>query len=144
MKPGQIVLPVPNPTSDQKSCHNDDGVQREKIGGKGDQKIVFRDDHMAALGTRLEFSNPSAERPGPESVGQFMPEDIDEHRLRQQQIDYQPARYARQDWQPRRIGRNTGYLQHPKSRSTAATKWQQDDSTYQLLPIPHATILWKL
>ena len=48
-------------------------------------KIGFGDDDMAAVGGDLEFFHLAAKQPGPQRVGQFVAEDVNPHRLGQQQ-----------------------------------------------------------
>src|SRR5205823_4490557 len=90
-EPDQVTRPTPDPMSDHESQDHYRDVHREKIGRQRDEKIVFADHHVAAVGSSLEFSYPPAEQPGPERVGQFMSEDVNPHRLGKHQENPRPA-----------------------------------------------------
>ena len=143
VEPDDVPRPTPNQVSDQEDQDHHRDVQREKIRRKRDQKIVFAHDHVAASGSRLEFLHPPAEQPCPERVGQFMTEDVNPHRLWQQEKNHEPAGRARQHRHPHRIG-TTAVPQHTDQRPGRADgKRQKQNGDEHFDPFPHAARIQK-
>ena len=42
MEPDEVMAPVPEPITQRENCRDRHGVDREKVGGQGNQKIVPR------------------------------------------------------------------------------------------------------
>jgi hypothetical protein len=104
VEPREIMLPIPNPMAQEKSEHDEDGVEREEIGRESDDKVITSDDDVAAFGGSFEFLYFAAKEPGPESVCEFVAEDVQEHGLGKEKVNDQPTGRAGQEWDPDKFG----------------------------------------
>src|SRR4051812_32900200 len=91
MEPRPVAGPTPEEMPEHEDQDAQDSVEREKIRGQGDEEVGFCDDDVSAFGRDLELLNPSAKEPGPNSVSEFMPEDVNPHGLGQEEKNCEPA-----------------------------------------------------
>ena len=57
----------------------DDAVEREKIGRERDPEIIPIGDDVTAVAADAKLADPSSHEQHPEGMGQFMPENVNQH-----------------------------------------------------------------
>ena len=138
MEPCQITMPVPDQVADREPHDDENDVERKEIRREGDEEIRFGNDHVPAFGRDLHLFDPPAKQPRPEGMRQFMAKNVNPHRLRQQQVDDNPARHARQKRNPGGIGAAAGSQHFQQCQARAGTNRQQQNGNDELDPLRHA------
>lgn len=137
MEPDRELFPVPDQMSGHENQDDDGDIDREKIGRERDQEIRLRDDHVPASGSRFEFFNFATKKPRPEHVREFVTEDVNPHRFRQEQKNADPARRAREHGDPRLVGAAGGAKHLPQSVKRADADGQQNNGDDEFGPFGH-------
>src|SRR5260370_40670747 len=91
MKPSQITGPPPKQMPQRENQNHDRDVEWKKVRRQRDEKVASGDDHVTASRSRFEFLDSPAEKPRPKRMSQFMAENINPHRLGQQEQYHQPT-----------------------------------------------------
>lgn len=137
MEPDDLFAPVPDQVADGEDSDGDHDVNREKIGCEAHQEVVFGDDDMAAVGGGFEFFQFAAEEPGPEGVGQFMAENVNEHRFGQHQEDHEPTRRPSDHGDPKGVGFAGSPHDKPECFRRAEAERKQKNGDDEFRPLGH-------
>src|SRR6266404_5623115 len=123
--------------SGNENTHNQSRIEREEIGRKRNQKVIFGHDNMASVGSRFEFLDLSAQEPRPDCMRQLMTDNIDPHRFGQQQINYPPTRRSGESCDPDGVGSATFQHDAPQRATRADTNRQQQYRNDGFAPFRH-------
>ena len=140
MKPDEVPFPAPDQVPDEETSDHQHHIKREEVRRQRDEEVIFCHDYVATGRARLELLYASSKEPGPEHMREFMPEDIDAHRFREQKEDHQPARSAAERGHPHGVS-VVSHLEHEPQRldrSKAKGKEQYRDDQFE--PFRHGQV----
>src|SRR5689334_1008637 len=141
MKPDDVRRPVPYQMTDGIHHHDDGCVQRKEIRRQRNQEVGLADYYMSALRGSLDAFYLAAGEPGPESVRQFVADDVNPHRTRQEDVDDDPTRSAGEEPHPDSIGSATVPQHEPQGPAGTEAYRQQQQRDDELAPFRHGEML---
>src|SRR6266542_6225782 len=132
-----MLLPSPNPMTKRESNNRNNDIERKEIRSQSDQEIVFCDRYISTVRRRFETSDFSTKSPRPESMCQFMAENVNQHWSWQSQVNYQPARCAGKRCDPESVGVADRLGDNDQGFRRPQANWQEKNSRNSLHPLFH-------